>query len=78
MVLFQLRRYEYFANHILKKYNKHISLIRIAKLITTLIEEIIMNRVTGMQLQKQILKHTLYESRKDRIHIMEFYYSLAA
>jgi hypothetical protein len=78
MVIFQLRWYEYFANHILKKYNKHISLLKLAKLITALIEQIIMNRVTEMQLQKQILKHTLYESRKDRIHTMEFYYSLAA
>lgn len=78
MIIFQLRWYEYFAHHILKKYGKHVSLLKLAQLITTFIEQIIMNSITETQLQEQILKHALYESRKDRIHTMEFYYSLAA
>ncbi len=78
MVIFQLRWYDYFAHHTLKRYGKHVSLLKLAKLITTFIEQIIMNSITETQLQKQILKHALYESRKDRIHTMEFYYSLAA
>lgn len=78
MVIFQVRWYEYYAHHILKKHGKHVSLLKLAKLITAFVEQIIANQITERQLQKLILKHSLYESRKDRINTMEFYYSLAA
>ncbi len=78
MVLFQAGWYEYFHGRIFAKNGKHLSLLKFANFINSNIEIILNDGITLRQFEKQILKHCLYETRKDRINSMEYAYSMAA
>lgn len=75
IALFQTVWYIYFEKRIYSKYKKHISLLKLAGFISKNIEMILIQPLKLLELEKYIAKHCTYESRKDRINIVERYYS---
>jgi len=75
ITLFQTVWYTYFEKRIYSKYKKHISLLKLAGFITKNIEMILIQPIKLIELEKYVVKHCTYESRKDRINSVERYYS---
>ena len=75
IALFQTVWYIYFEKRIYHKYNKHVSLLKLAKFISNNIEMILIQSFELFELEKYIVKQCTYDTRKDRINSVEKYYS---
>lgn len=72
ITLFQTQLYNYFKKRIRKKYNQHISLLKLAKFVANHIETVLEKKLN--ELEKYIYKYCCYETRNDRINIAQAYH----
>lgn len=72
ITLFQTRLYNYFKKRIRKKFQKDVSLLKLAKFIANHIDQII--ELTKLsEIEKQIYKHCCFETRNDRVNAAQKY-----
>ena len=71
ITLFQTQLYNYFKKRIRKKYNQHISILKLARFVANHIEVVLENKLN--ELEKYIYKYCCYETRNDRINTAQSY-----
>lgn len=75
ITLFQTYWYPYFERHVYAKWQKRVSMLKFMGFLTRNLDKIIKEEMTINKLIFFIAKYCTYESRKDRMNIIEKYYS---
>ena len=76
--LFHVKFFVYFKNKINSITGRNLSLLKFARFLACHFETISNMNASTKWIEKYLIKHCLYESRKDRVNAMERYYKLVA
>ena len=73
LAVYHAKFYLVFKEHIQKKYNKNTSLNKVATFFNINLQSIIQSNNKTQQWEDLILRHCLYETRKDRLNFQQIY-----